>query len=522
MRRELWLEIKRLKAEGLSSRGIAAELGMDRRTVARALLAEAPPRRKAVAGRPSVIEGRRGWILGRLEAHPRLSASRIFGMLTEMGYAGKYGAVKEFVRSVKPSARPAVMTLRFAPGEMAQADWAHAGTVRVDGAARRLSLFVMTLCHSRRMFADFFLGEAMEHWLEAHWAAFCFFGGVPSGVMVDNCRVAVLAREPGGEARLNPRYEDFASVCGFKPHACAPRRPQEKGRVERAVGYIRTGFLEGRGAESFEGMRASLADWLSSTANRRVHGTTGRVPDELFEEEDRKALRPLPPIPPDRSARDCVQASAQYRVIVDSNRYSVPPGLAGARLDLRKTHDRIDLYGEDGLAASHARRYGRRLDIVDPSHDRAHMDRCRSARERMAVDAFLRLGGAAEPYLVQLRERRPDWLSHVRRIAALAEAHGRDEAARALRDAAESGAYSAEYVLNILDARARPLHEAGPLRLLRGEDMLRIDLPPPDIAIYGQDGSPRSGFHGFGPPPRVNPVEAAGPHGDDAIQRKGG
>ena len=191
-------------------------------------------------------------------------------------------------------------------------------------------------------------------------------------------------------------------------------------------------------------MRASLAEWLGATANRRVHGTTGRIPAELFEEVERKALRPLSAIPPHMSVMDDVQASVQYRITLDTNRYSVPPQFAGMMLTLRKTPDQLTIYDNEKLVASHARRYGRRLDIVDPSHDRAHMDRCQSSKERAVINALLRRGDAPECYLVQLRKRRPDGLSHARRIVDLAEAQGRDETARALRDATESGAYSSE------------------------------------------------------------------------------
>ena len=153
MKRDIWIEVRRLNNDGLSARAIAVKLGINRRTVASALRSESQPRRQRCQGRPSIIDGHRGWILGKLEAYPRLSAFRLFVMLTELGYAGQYGAVKEFVRDVRPSARPAVMTLRFAPGEMGQVDWGNAGTVVVDGTPRRLSLFVMTLYHSRMMFA---------------------------------------------------------------------------------------------------------------------------------------------------------------------------------------------------------------------------------------------------------------------------------------------------------------------------------------------------------------------------------
>jgi len=489
MRRSDWLEIRRLSSEGLSGRSVAGRMGLDRRTVAHALASDQPRRRKGV-GRPKALEGFRAFIMARLERYPELSAMRLFQDLAAAGYAGKYGAVKEFVRELRPLLRPAFHSPRFAPGEVAQADWGHAGVMTVDGTPRKVSLFVMTLCHSRMMFADLLLGEAMEFWLEAHWRAFQFFGGVVGKIQVDHCKTAVLARGPDGEPKLNPRYEDFAAVCGFAVAPCAIRCPREKGRVERAVGYARRGFLDGRGDESFEGRRAALAEWLRVTANRRVHGTTGRIPEELFLETEKATLRPPPPIPPDRWVEAVVQATSQFRVVVDTNRYSVPPRFASARLTIRRHADRIAVSDGTGLVAEHPRSFGRRLDILIPDHDRELSAHARSTRERRAVCAFLRLGDAAEGYLTRLRERRLNWLSHATRIVALAEAYGRDETARALRDGAESEAYAADYVLNILEARVKPLTEAGPLRLIRGDDLLEIKLPEPDIGSYdaGQEG----------------------------------
>ena len=139
MRRDVWLEIKRLKEVGLSARSIASELMIDRRTVARALVSETLPRRRPARGRPRVLDRHRGWIMGQLERYPRLSAMLLFGKLSAMGYEGGYGAVKDFVREIRPPPVPAAMTLRFSAGEMAQADWGTPGrswsTGRVAGSA---------------------------------------------------------------------------------------------------------------------------------------------------------------------------------------------------------------------------------------------------------------------------------------------------------------------------------------------------------------------------------------------------
>ena len=305
MNRQTWQQINNLHAEGLGKRAIARRLGIHRCTVRIALTASHPPVRSSQP-RGSLIDPHRGWLMARLQQYPELSAVRLFEQLKERDYKGGYGVVKRCVAELRPRMKPAYLTLAFAPGECAQVDWGMWHNVDVAGGHRRISFFVMVLCHSRMLYAEFFLGEAMEHWLQAHRNAFTAFGGVPEQVMVDNCKTAVLRARHGDEkAELNPAYEEFARHYGFRIVPCNVRRPNEKGRVENAVGYIRTSFLAGREPGPLSILAPALADWLDNTANRRMHTTTGKPPRQLFDEAERAALRPLPAGP-----YDCHQIQA--------------------------------------------------------------------------------------------------------------------------------------------------------------------------------------------------------------------
>ena len=92
-------EARRLREEGLRSGEIARRLGVSRRAVTRAVVSKKPDSGKTrkPGGRPSVLEGYRSFLLGKLEAYPEIRAQRLFVILTTMGYTGKYGAVKEYV-----------------------------------------------------------------------------------------------------------------------------------------------------------------------------------------------------------------------------------------------------------------------------------------------------------------------------------------------------------------------------------------------------------------------------------------
>ena len=485
---ELWRQIRDLYEQLGSVRAVAKRLGVHRRTVRRAIQSDRPPKRTSEA-RGSIIDPYRGWILAKLQQYPELTAKRILHMLQEQDYAGGYTLVKECVAELRPRLKPAYFTLTFLPGDCAQVDWGSWCGMDVPGGRRRISFFTMVLCHSRMLYVQLSMGEATEHWLSAHRNAFEFFGGVPRRVMVDNCRTAVAEPATADRAAVfNSAYADFAAHYGFKPVACSVGRPNEKGRVENAVGYFKKSFLAGRQPTHPAAMAPAVADWLETVANVRIHGTTGRRPVDVFNEEERTALLPLP-----AGAHPCtvmlpVTANNRFRVRVDTNRYSVPSEYASQRVTLHRYADRITLYAKDGtLIADHPRCYGRRQDVRDPEHERALQLRTRHARDRRLMEQFLALGPAAEPYLAGLREKRPDWKSHLRRINALADIHSREEVARLLADALEHGAFSSEYVLNILQARQRTLPEPGPLHVTRRQDLLELDLPDPDLDIYGKE-----------------------------------
>jgi len=486
MNAEQWHRIRTLsQEEGLSNRAIARRLGIHRRTVREALRLDRPPS-PTRARRGSLIDPYRGWLLAKLEQYPEITAARLFQMLREQGYAGGYSLVKQCVADLRPRLKPAYLTLHFAPGECAQVDWGVWKGVDVPGGRRRLSFFVMVLAHSRMMYAEFSFGQAMEHWLAAHRNAFEFFGGVPEKVMVDNCKTAVLTPGAGDRTPVfNPTYLDFSRHYRFAISACNVRRPNEKGRVENGVGYIKTAFLAGREPAPVPAMAPALADWLENTANVRTHGVTHRRPLDLFNEVEKEALHPLPAGPWDGAVPEPIVANNRFRVAVDGNRYSVPSRYASQRLALRLHADRIAIYTPDGaLVADHPRNYGRGQNVRDPDHERDLRLRMHHARDRRRIETFLGLGPAADPYLTGLREKRPDWRGHLDRINALAEAYGRDDLVRVLMDALEHNAFSSEYVLNILSARKRIRPEPGPLHVTRRKDLLDLAIPKPNLAIY--------------------------------------
>ena len=478
---EQFCRIKQLKNEGLTPGQIGDSLGLDPRTVQKWMNKEKFQQRLYNA-RPSKLDPYKEGIVRMLERYP-FTAVQVYQKIKEQGFEGGYSIVKKYVRKVRPRRQEAFLNLSFAPGECAQVDWGSYKSVAVGNTNRRLSFFVMVLCHCRMMYVEFTVSQTMEHFLGCHQRALEFFGGVPEKIMVDNLKSAVLKRITGQAPVFNPRYLDFANHYGFRIVPCGVRKGNEKGRVENAVGYIKKNFLAGLEPGDFKVINPAVRQWLDTVANVRIHGATKKKPVDMFPEEA-KALSPLPSIAHDTGTVSQVRASKQFRISLDTNHYSVPAEYAGMRLTMKAYSDRICIYHESKLIARHARSYDRHQDIEDPDHPKALLTQKRKAREQKLIVRFLGLSPCAEQYYQGLKERRLNQMHHIRKIVGLSEIYPAEQVARALEDACEFKAFSSEYIINLLEQRSRNAKEPGALHLTRNEDLLDLTIAQPDIAQY--------------------------------------
>lgn len=477
---DLYCRIHQMRdRDGLGFAQIARALQIHVQTVVRWAQRPAYVQRKAPP-RPGKLEAFKATITRLLDRHD-YSASQILGLLRQEGYSGGSSILRAHVAKIRPRTRQAFLRLQFAPGQAAQVDWGSAGFIQIGATRCRLSFFVMVLCFSRRMYVEFTLRESQEHFLSAHHNAFLFFGGVPSEVVVDNCKVAVLRHRRGEEPTFNPRYLEFAQHHGFRPRACNPLSPHEKGRVERAVGYVKNNFLAGRPLASLEAINAEVRSWMGQIANTRIHGDTGRSPDELFAEE---TLRPLNTNPLDLASLHILRSDRTCRIRFDSNTYSVPAQHARQRLHVKAFTDRLLILEGERLVAEHRRCYERRRHFELPGHMEPLMAQRLQARQQDLLIRFLRLGPAASAYWQGLQQRRPDAPMQVRRIVALVELHGEELISRLLEDLLALQSFGADYVAILVTQRQRPRLEPAALHLTRASDLLELEIAPPDLSHY--------------------------------------
>ena len=212
-------------------------------------------------------------------------------------------------------------------------DWAHFGYVMVGRAKRALSCFVMTLSHSRALYLEFFFDQTMENFLRGHVHAFEAWSGQPRVILYDNLKSAVLERR-GNQILFHPRLLDLSAHYHFAPRPCQLRAGNQKGRVERAIRYVRDSFWAGRAFTTLAECNRQALLWRDQVAHQRrwPGGDHHTVADVFAEEQPRLLPAALHPFSTDRIETVCSHKTIYVRF--DLNDYSIPPEAVSRQLTL--------------------------------------------------------------------------------------------------------------------------------------------------------------------------------------------
>jgi transposase len=473
---ELRARIRRLHfAEHWKIGTIATELGLHHDTIRRALTVELVGDTRVLT--TSVVGPYKDFIAQTLAEHPRLTASRIFEMVKARGYPGGPAQVRRHVRRVRPPPRTeAYLRLSTLPGEQAQVDWGIFGKLRVGAAERTLSCFVMVLSWSRALYAHFMLDQTMESFLRGHVWAFEALGGAPRAILYDNLKSVVLERH-GDVIRYHPRLLELAGHYHFAPKPCAPYRGNEKGKVERAIRYLRDSFFAARSYASLADLNVKLHTWLADVAQARnfIGDSSGRSVREALEEE-RPRLLPLPQHPFDTDVVEPIRSGKTPYVRFDKNDYSIPHTWTKLPLTLVASSDTVRLLAGEEEIARHVRSYDRGKVIEDPQHIASLAAEKRQAHELRGRDLLRTVCKSAEPFLRLLADRGEVVGAHTARLLGLMDRYGARELERALADALARGAISAGSVAHLLDQRARKRKEPPPIPVQLPDDPRVRDL----------------------------------------------
>jgi transposase len=487
-----WTDVRRaVLVEGISKREACRRFGLHWQTLERILAHSSPPgyQRLTRADRP-VMGPWLGRLAELLEANrdlprkQRYTVKRMWEVLCGEGFSGGYTTVKDAVRELRRQAPKEVfMPLLQPPGE-AQADFGHA-LACIGGQLTKIAFFVMSLVHSDGMFVMAFPRECTEAFLEAHVAAFAFFGFVPGRISYDNTKVAVAQILGAHERTLTTSFGRLVGHYLFTPHFCRIRRANEKGVVEGSVRYARGNFLVPvpQVADYVE-LNAHLRACCESDLNRRLRGK-GLLKKQLLEEDKVAGLA----LPTDRfDPRKLVSTTATSEALVrfDTNDYSVPVEHAHKPVVLRASTTRVSIYRQEEEIAGHERCWERERQIFDPLHYLSLLE-----RKPGSLDHARPLAGwdLPEEFAVlrrRLEAQRPDGVREYIRVLLLLRKYPLGRLTMALRHALRWTLPTADAIKQLLIPTERP--ELRTFRLAGREHLAGVTVTATDLSAYGRLG----------------------------------
>lgn len=462
---------------------IASELGLHPETVKRALETE---RFNSRSTRSVVTDPFAEFIQQTLKEHPRLRATRLMDMLRDRGYSGSIYQLRRAVARLRPTSKEAFLRLETFAGEQAQADWASFGEITIGRARRRLSCFVLTLSYSRAMWLEFFLDQSLENFLLGHVNAFHDWGGVPRTILYDNLKSAVLERF-GSAVRLHPRLLELCGHYHFQARPCNVGRGNEKGRVERTIGYVRDSFFAARCFSSVEDLNRQALKWRDVTAHlRRWPGSDRRIVGEVFEEEKARLI----PLPQHRFETDLiktVRSSKTIYVRFDLNDYSIPHSTVGRTLTLVASRETVRLLDGAKEVARHPRSYDRHQRIEDPAHIAALVEQKRKAIGATAVSRLKLQIPKIEQFLDAAFERGESVTRQTTQLLALISDYGAKEVEAAVSEAIENNTPRAASVAFILARRHRSKRRLLlPVDLTRHPELAEVAVETHQLEVYDE------------------------------------
>jgi transposase len=470
---------------------IARQLHVHRDVVRRVLAGDNSPVHTSPL-RPSRIDPYRPFLLITLERFPTLTAARLHAMVVERGYVGAPSHFRHLVAAMRP--RPsaeAYLRLRTLPGEQAQVDWGHFGHLQIGRARRPLMAFVMVLSQSRQIFLRFFLDARMDAFLRGHVEAFAAFGGAARVVLYDNLKSAVLERQ-GDAIRFNPELLGLASHYRFEPRPVAVARGNEKGRVERAIRYVRDSFFAARTFTDLADLNAQARAWAAATAaDRRWPQDSALSVRQAFEAE-RGCLLALPRREFALGERVAVKVGKTPYVRFDLNDYSVPHTQVRRTLTVLADEQWVRILDGAMELARHARCWDRGQQIEIEAHVQRLVDHKRAARAHRACDRLAQAAPASATLLERAGARGDNLGSITAALMRLLQRWGAAALQAAITEALERGVPHPNAVRLALERAREAAGDPPPIALVLPEHVARRDAPvrSHDLGSYDRKSDP--------------------------------
>lgn len=262
-----------------------------------------------------------------------LTGVRIYEKLTESGVKVGYSTVKNYIQNIKKN-KNVFVRIHTEPGKESQVDFGYVGlTPGNDGKRHKTWVFNMRLSNSRYDYYEKVYNQRVETFIQCHINAFRYYGGVPETVKIDNLKAAILEAN-FYEPIYQQLYKSFAEYYSFKPLPCRIYRPNDKGKVEAGIKYVKQNFFAGRKFKDGNDVDRKLKDWLENKCNKRIHGTTRKIPFEVFNSIEKSKLKPLPILDFKMCKVGKRKVYHDCHIFIEYNYYSVPFEYVGKTVDI--------------------------------------------------------------------------------------------------------------------------------------------------------------------------------------------
>jgi len=404
-------------------------------------------------------------------------------MARDRGYTGSVVQLRRTVAHLRPHIREPFLRLQSFPGEQGQVDWAHFGHVMVGRARRALSCFVITLSYSRALYLEFFFDQTTENFLRGHVNAFLTWNGQPRTLLYDNLKSAVLERR-GSQILFNPRLLELSAHYHFAPQPCQVRAGNQKGRVERAIRYVRDSFWAGRTFTTLAELNRQAWLWRDRVAHqRRWPGDDGRTVEQVFAEEQARLLPP----PLHVFSTDRIEAVSSRKTIYvrfDLNDYSIPPEAVGRPLTLAASNTTVRILDGTAEIARHPRSYDRAQMVLDPAHAAALLKLKRKATHATPASRLEQLIPESRELLDAAFSQGESTGRQIAQLTRLLDEFGPHALRRCILEALRHNTPRASSVAFLL--RCQPRQTRPSLDLSRHPEAQSVEVRPHDLEIYDE------------------------------------
>lgn len=418
---------------------------------------DAGARRERKIGRPSkaapFAEKVRGW----LASSPGLPTQELLRRAKEHGYEGNKTAFYALVAGLRPTEATPIVRFEGLPGEFSQHDFGQVDVTYVDGRKQRVRFFASRLKYSRYVAIDIVENERVETIVRGLARHFARFGGLPLMAVFD--RPKTIVKKPGKGRDVEEYNAAFAQAIvdiGVGVEMCAPRSGNQKGSVERLVGWVKGSFFKPRKFQDEADLRAQLRAWEVEVNEHTRSRATGEFP-ETRRQEELSRLRPVKVFPERLALRCPVFVGPTAEVMFEGVPYSMPPGASNMAGTLFLYEDRVRIIA-GRFTAEHRRRAKGEPPSPLPEHRAAKVAAVHGVRAKLYEkrQQVLNLGADALALLTELTHREPRLARRrVEELYALLEEHGDDALRVAIGTAVRRNELSVSAVRAVLGHGAR-------------------------------------------------------------------